>query len=377
VTGFLLTSLPMLTIFAWYWRVARRPELMYADSEFSRQLLSAVPRLTRRYMPTPWLVNAHLQILAIDLKKRMTSSAQYDHSQLLTMRDGGTTGLYWMGHDLPADTPTLLVFHTITGSAESMRDTMSELLEASGWRVVLCLRRGHGKLPLTAPRFNTLGDTDDLREQIGEIRAQFPESPLYALGISAGSGLLVRYLGEEGEHSAIRGGMAYCPGYNIEVAFTRALPFYSKLMAKRLVKQFISPNQKFFADLKSYRRGVEAVDLHDLHDHLYEFAGFSSREDYMNASNPMHVIKNIKVPLLVLNAEDDPICSIENVRENAGLVQSQPNIMLAVTARGSHCAHFEGMRMRSWGSLLAAEYFVALDAQQGMEPEAEPMPVAC
>ena len=51
--------------------------------------------------------------------------------------------------------------------------------------------------------------------------------------------------------------------------------------------------------------------------------------------------------------------------------------MLAVTARGSHCAHFEGMRMRSWGSLLAAEYFVALDAQQGMEPEAEPMPVAC
>ena len=364
MTGLLLTSLPMLTLFAWYWRLAGRPQLSYMDNPLNRHLLDAVPRLTRRYRPTPWLINAHLQIIAIDLKKRMRSSKAYDHSQTLTMADGGTTALHWMGHDLPEETPTLLVFHTITGSAESMRDTMSELMEASGWRVVLCVRRGHGNLPLTSPKFNTMGDTDDLRSWIADIQAQFPTSPLYALGISAGSGLLVRYLGEEGDNSQIRGGMAYCPGYNIEVAFTRALPFYSKLMTKRLVKQFISANAAHFSGLQSYEKGIQSEDLHALHEHMYEFAGFDSRDAFMKACNPMRVIDNIRVPLLVVNTEDDPVCHIDNLRENHERISGLPNVMLAVTSHGSHCAHFEGLRMRSWGSLLAAEYFTALQAQE-------------
>lgn len=364
MTGLLLTSLPVLTLFAWYWRQARRPELTYSDNSLTQHILGSVPRLTRRYRPTPWLFNAHLQIIAIDLKKRLRSSKAYDHTQIMTMNDGGTTGLFWMGHDLPEDAPTMLVFHTITGSAESMRDTLNELQLASGWRVVLCVRRGHGSLPLTSPKFNTMGDTDDLRHWIKDIQSQFPQSPLYAFGLSAGTGLLVRYLGEEGANSQIRGGVAYCPGYNIEVAFTRALPFYSKLMAKRLAKQFIGANPAHFSAMKSYEQGMNAADLHELHDHMYEFAGYQNRDDYMADCNPMNVIDNIKVPLLVVNAEDDPICHIDNLREHHSRISDMPNVMLAVTEKGSHCAHFEGLRMRSWGSLVAAEFFVALNAYE-------------
>ena len=63
--------------------------------------------------------------------------------------------------------------------------------------MVVCNRRGHGTLPLTAPRFSTIGSTDDLRAQLDQIRRRLPRSPLYGLGVSAGTALLVRYLGEE------------------------------------------------------------------------------------------------------------------------------------------------------------------------------------
>ena len=75
---------------------------------------------------------------------------------------------------------------------------------ASGWRVVVCTRRGHGELALTTPVFNPMGCTDDLREQLERIRECVPDSPLVAIGVSAGSALLVRYLGEEGPRSLIR-----------------------------------------------------------------------------------------------------------------------------------------------------------------------------
>ena len=82
------------------------------------------------------------------------------------MRDGGQTALAWCGHGLPADTPTILVLHTLTGSPQSMAELVQDLHRETGWRVVVCLRRGHADLPLSTPRLNILGCTDDLREQL-------------------------------------------------------------------------------------------------------------------------------------------------------------------------------------------------------------------
>lgn len=50
---------------------------------------------------------------------------------------------------------------------------------------------------LTSPSFNVMGESSDTVAQVEAVRKRFPDSSYLAMvGISAGSGLLVTYLGK-------------------------------------------------------------------------------------------------------------------------------------------------------------------------------------
>ena len=350
-------------------RRGRRPQVICHDNPGNRQIVGALPQLHEDYTPTPWLFNEHAQLIFHSMRKggqarRKQGTSLYDHHERLTMRDGGLTALYWCGHDLPPDVPTIVVLHTITGSPDSMAELVRDLRMATWWRMVLCLRRGHADLPLTTPRMNLFGSTDDLREQLEVIRARFPHSPLYAVGSSAGSGLLVRYLGEEGEAAPFRASFAYCPGYDINIGFDVVHPWYSRMMAKKLVRQFITRNEAELSHLATMPRLQVADNLTTLNQTCYELAGFSDYESYDRASNPMHVFADIKKPIMVLNAEDDPVCRIENAAPWLNTMLEMPNVILVTTAEGSHCAHYERWGARSWSARLMATYFSHINLMQ-------------
>lgn len=347
----------------------RRPQLICHDNPRNRHVADALQQLHEDFRPTPWLFNAHAQLIFYNLRKAIPQRHQrgaslYDYREQLTMRDGGLTALLWCGSDLPPDAPTIVVLHTITGSPDSMAELVRDLRVGTGWRIVLCLRRGHADLPLVTPRMNLIGCTDDLREQLAVIRARFPESSLYAVGSSAGSGLLVRYLGEEGAAAPFRASFAYCPGYDIDRSFDQVHPFYSRMMAKKLVRQFITPNYPSLAHLTTVPHLHAAEDLATLYRALYELAGHDDYASYNRASNPMHVFRDIRVPLMVLNAEDDPVCRIENIEPWVETMLGMPNVMLVTTAEGSHCAHYEGWSARSWSARLMSGYFRVMAAQE-------------
>lgn len=336
----------------------RRPQVHCHDNARNRHIVSSLPQLQQAFRPTPWLFNEHVQLVFHSLrKKKQTSAPLYDHYDPLAMSDGGHTALAWRGHDLPATTPTIVLLHTITGSPDSMAELVQDLHAGTGWRVVLCLRRGHGDLPLITPRLNILGSTADLREQLQLIRQRFPDSPLYGVGSSAGSALLVRYLGEEGAAAPFRAAFAYCPGYNTDDGFDKVHSFYSRKMAKKLVRQFIAPHREKIAHLSTAARLQNARDLADFHRHSYELAGYESYDDYAQASNPMRVFRTIQTPLMILNSEDDPVCRIDNVAPWLEAMRQMPEVILVTTAEGSHCAHYEGWSARSWSARLMGNYF--------------------
>lgn len=363
----LLATALLLVLAALFWFAASagKPELTCQDNAFNRETLASVPRLRARYFPTPWLPGAHLQIAWRFLRDALLPPLQYCRSEVLTMRDGGTTALHWLGPALADDAPILLVLPTITGTAQSMRELVRDLHRQTVWRIAVCERRGHGGLRLTQPRVNTMGCASDLREQIAAVRARHPAAPLYAAGLSAGSALLVRYLGEQGADTPIRAAVAFYPGYDIEVACARSQGFYSRYMARRLVDHFVIAHAEQFGEMPSYAACSQAADLQSFHDNLYSLAGYDSREAYHAASNPVRVMARITVPLLVLNAADDPVCVLQNVRDHQATFRQLPRAILAVTRHGSHCAHFSGWTARRWGHSLAAEYLQAMSRLPG------------
>ncbi|MEE3191744.1 MAG: alpha/beta hydrolase, partial [Pseudomonadota bacterium] len=82
------------------------PSVSYDNNASNQRLVESLGILNKPYRATPWLFNAHTQLIFYSLRKygfqrRNESASLYDHHEQLIMRDGGLTALYWSGYDLP------------------------------------------------------------------------------------------------------------------------------------------------------------------------------------------------------------------------------------------------------------------------------------
>ena len=334
------------------------------DRDWHGAVMARCPSLREGFDPSFWLRNTHVQNALTVVRGDGAQPMAWDRHERLTMPDGGTVSIQWLGLESPKDTPVLVVLHTITGSGDGLRRVISTLRARLGWVIAACNRRGHAGLELTAPRINTMGATDDLRRQISAIESRRPAAALYGLGVSAGSGLLVRYLGEEGERSRLRSAVALCPAYDLRDAFRHAHRAYDRYLTRKMVEFFLHRNRQILSHIDGYSDCAAAKTLVDFHDRLYPLAGFESREAFYLGSNPMEVARDVTAPVLVINAADDPVCVERNVHHHLADMQKLPRMTLALTRRGGHCGFFERLRAPdSWADRATAEY---LDATHRM-----------
>ena len=185
---------------------------------------------------------------------------------------------------------------------------------------------------------------------------EFPQSDLYAVGSSAGTGLLVRYLGEEGGKTPFKAAFAMCPGYDTEHGFANVHPFYTKVMTKKMFKAFIQPYTQTWQNIDSVKTVLQTKTLQEFQNEYFEMAGFRDYQSYSQATNPVYVFENVKIPLMILNAEDDPVCSIKNLEPFKQTIQRMDNVVVVTTKKGSHCGFYEGLNTKSWASRLMADF---------------------
>ncbi len=330
------------------------------DADWHGAVLERCPSLRGGFTPSVWVRNAHVQNLLTVLRGDRAAPAAWERDERLTMSDGGTVSIQWLGLDAPLRTPVLVVLHTITGSADDLRRFIVAVHRELGWVIAACNRRGHADLPLTAPSINTMGSAGDLRAQLAAIEARRPGAELYGVGISAGSGLLMRYLGEEGERARLRAAVALCPAYDLRDAFRYAHRAYDVYLTRKLVEFFVHRNREVLRHIDGYAECAAATSMADFHDRLYPLAGFDSREAFYRASNPMEVARDLTVPVLVINSIDDPVCVERNVRRHLDGMQQLPRMTLALTRHGGHCGFFDDLRTSgSWSDRAITEYLRA------------------
>lgn len=162
----------LVFLFYYFIQVVETPVLRFSESDFLLRVIEKSPDLTTKYYPTFWCFNQHLMLFFLMLREYRTKPYQYDKLEQLTMKDGGITGLAWSGINTATaneNNPIVVVFHTISGDEQDVKTTVKYLRERYGWIVVVCIRRGHGNLPLTKPKINTMGSTSDLKEQLSYI----------------------------------------------------------------------------------------------------------------------------------------------------------------------------------------------------------------
>lgn len=207
--------------------------------------------------------------------------------------------------------PFVVLFHGLEGSSGShYARALMAAVAARGWSGAIPHFRGcSGELNL-APRFYHSGDAGEVDWILRRLRER-ATGPFYATGVSLGGNALLRWLGESQHQAEIvdaacavsapldlaRGGEALSSGFNL--VYTRM--FLKSLKPKCLAKLDQFPGLFDRAALLAARDlyAFDNVVTAPLH-------GYRNTDDYWDRASARHVLGDITVPTLVLNARNDP-----------------------------------------------------------------------
>ncbi|MDM5180420.1 alpha/beta fold hydrolase [Massilia sp. DJPM01] len=207
--------------------------------------------------------------------------------------------------------PLVVLFHGLEGSSAShYARALMAAIAARGWSGAVPHFRGCSGEPNRAPRFYHSGDAGEVDWIVRRLRER-GAGKLYAAGVSLGGNALLRWLGESQHQAEIvdaavavsapldlaRGGESLSSGLNM--IYTRM--FLKTLKPKCLAKLEQFPGL-FERDALLAARDLYAFDnvvTAPLH-------GYRDTDDYWDRASARHVLGDITVPTLVLNARNDP-----------------------------------------------------------------------
>lgn len=272
----------------------------------------------------------------------------------------------------------------------------------AGFRSIVVNRRGLVQ-PLKSPRMNIFGDVDDMEQVYFYIKNELvtQDCPFFLHGISAGTSVTVSALSKwdrrrvdqpDRETPVFVASVDVVPGYDISQVLKRerfAWPYNDLLMAG-VKDHFVVQNEGVLRrhDSDAVGRMLGATSLQEVVDAGVVFAGYSNTTLYYQDTNPINEVRDISTPKFVINAADDPCCSIANLYEHSPYPQHEGKTfarmigetergMVAVTYAGSHgpfvCTRNRwlpfvkdpltgGWMLNSWADQVAIEYYrAALD----------------
>ncbi|MGN6702634.1 MAG: YheT family hydrolase, partial [Burkholderiaceae bacterium] len=240
--------------------------------------------------------------------------------------------------------PLVVLFHGLEGSSDShyCRALMAALSER-GWNGAVPHFRGCSGTPNRAPRFYHSGDAAEIDWILRRLAARRPAGArLFAAGVSLGGNALLRWLGESGAQANIvdaacavsapldlaAGGAALSSGFNR--VYTQV--FLRTLKPKSLAKLAQFPGL-FDRDALLAARNLYEFDnvvTAPLH-------GYRDTDDYWHRASARHVLHDIAVPTLVLNARNDPFLPGRHLPQSASRA-----VTLAYPDEGGHVGFATG-----------------------------------
>jgi hypothetical protein len=268
--------------------------------------------------------------------------------------------------------PTLLVLHGLEGSSEAhyVRGIAQKAVDA-GFNVIRLNQRNCGGTEHLCDTLYHSGLTSDPVAVLRELMEADGLRALAVAGYSLGGNLALKLAGEFGDAPppALQAVAAVSPVMDLERC-VRALErpanavyqwnFVRNLKARLRRKARLFPDRFPLAPLARVRTVRDFDDAYTA-PHF----GFAGASDYYYRASALRVVDRIRVPTLILTAEDDPFVPPDPFRDPA--VTGNPHITVCLSAHGGHCA-FLGPRENGSDGYWAEEAVVRFAAAQCREP---------
>ena len=294
------------------------------------------------FAPRRWLANGHA--MTVYAWGRTRAFPALPAPEARTFSTGPETAVlahcYWRPDR--AACPTLLALHGLEGSSEAhyMRG-LADKAWRRGWNAVLLNQRNCGGTESLSRRLYHSGLTDDPREVL-RILAREDRLPAFGIvGYSLGGNLAMKLAGELADSEAlpVRGIAVVSPTIDLASCVAaierRANVVYQwnfvrnlKARMRRMVAAW--PGSFDLAPLGRIRTIREFDEVYTAPHH-----GFGGAADYYHRASAERVVDRIRIPALVITAEDDPFVPTAPFRRAP--VGNNPAVRVRIERHGGHC----------------------------------------
>ncbi|MCG8686972.1 MAG: alpha/beta fold hydrolase [Desulfobacterales bacterium] len=261
------------------------------------------------YNPPFLFGNGHIQTIYPVLFRKI-NDVTYTRERIATP-DNDFLDLDWS----PINSKRLAVIsHGLEGdTSRNYIKGMVRAVNQGGWDALAWNYRGCSGEPNTQLRSYHNGATDDLSHVINHAAKTRQYDEIALIGFSLGGNLTLVHLGRDKVHPLVSRAVTFSVPCDLESAATVLANPSNKLYMKRfliLLHQKIRDKMKLMPHALD-DEGYEKIKTFKEFDDRYTapIHGFSSAEDYWRKCSSNRFIPNIKHPVLLINAENDPFLS--------------------------------------------------------------------
>jgi uncharacterized protein len=303
---------------------------------------SEMDNMNSEFEPYPLLRNGHAMTIAAALVPR-----RFDIPAPKARRFQVDSDSWLLGHchwqtGKPKGVPVLVLVHGLEGSSDSnyMRG-IAEKAFHRGFHVVRLNQRNCGGTEALTPTLYNSGMSGDYRAVFEELSNHDRIGQIFFAGYSMGGNLVTKMAGEfaDAAPSALRGVCAVCPALDL-AACADALErtenylyqrrFVSGLMDRYARKQKLFPERYKLNGLRPVRTVRQFDDVIT----APQF-GYRDAQDYYDHVGAKRVAAQIRVPFLMITAQDDPF--VPYAAFVAARISDNPAIRFIAPQHGGHC----------------------------------------
>jgi uncharacterized protein len=295
------------------------------------------------FVPHRWLQNGHAMTIAaayvprsFRLPKPEQRLFQVDpFSKLLAL-------CHWQ-EGKRRDVPVIAIVHGLEGSADSnyVRG-IAEKAFHRGFHVLRLNQRNCGGSEKLTPTLYNSGMSGDYRAVFEELAGEDGFQRIFFAGYSMGGNLVTKMAGEFGEDAPrqLTGVCSVCAALDLSACadalelrenYLYQRHFVHRLMTRYTRKVAMFPDRysrNGFGPIRTVREFDDAITA--------PCFGYRDAEEYYEAAAAKRVVANVRVPMLMITAEDDPF--VPYVSFLAARVEQNPSIRFVPTRYGGHCA---------------------------------------
>jgi len=333
-----------------------------ANQHFLDEFRKRMPSLDEPYIPTRfWGYSGHIQTIIQGVISRLNCPLVNGKRVVLKLTDGATlTYDVYPPIDLEPVTGdfTMAICPGIGNNSESVyiRRVIYNA-QIKGFRVAVLNHIGTlSTVPVTSPRIFSYGNTSDYASMIKDVVRRFSRTRIVCVGFSMGGNLVTKYLGEPREKPKhILSGISVCQGYDANRSMKFLLEWenfrrlYTFIMTENMKSILRKWRKALFTEEIKNKYGFtenfiyQAGTLQELDDrYTRRIVGCKTVKEMYSKVSCVHHMKNIAVPMVYINAVDDPLVHPDLLEIVRDVALNKPNTLYIEQKFGGHLGFYEG-----------------------------------